>query len=98
MRYVAYHKDTTRYLCRHPNTKTNKEAFESQGAAKAAITREARRGAINAADFLVANNVDFYNNIEKKEIVRNLMSGKDVEQRVNTPLCCDPSSETYWSM
>lgn len=29
--------------------------------------------------------------------VRNLLSGKEVEIASNTPLCCDPSSETYWS-
>ena len=33
---------------------------------------------------------------EVKE-VNNLMSGKSVVIDVNTPLCCDPSSETYWS-
>jgi hypothetical protein len=32
------------------------------------------------------------------EIVQNLMSGKDVVQSINTPLCCNVSSETYWSM
>jgi hypothetical protein len=96
MRYVAYHKDTTRYLCNHPGVKTDKEAFESQGAAKAAITREAKRGAINAADFLVANNVEFFTSIEKTETVKNIMSGKDVEQRVNTPFTSSVASETYW--
>lgn len=30
--------------------------------------------------------------------VTNLMSGKKVEIPLDTPLCCDPSSETYWSM
>lgn len=30
--------------------------------------------------------------------VRNLMSGKEIEIPADTPLCCDPSSETYWSM
>lgn len=30
--------------------------------------------------------------------VRNLMSGVEIEIPVNTPRCCDPSSETYWSM
>jgi len=28
----------------------------------------------------------------------NLMSGKEYEESVNTPLCCSPASETYWSM
>lgn len=34
----------------------------------------------------------------KYKTVKNLMSGKDVQIAANTPLCCDPSSETYWSM
>jgi len=32
------------------------------------------------------------------KVVRSLMSGKEVVIRKDTPLCCDPSSETYWSM
>ena len=30
--------------------------------------------------------------------VVNLMSGRPVEIAYNTPGCCDPSTETYWSM
>lgn len=30
--------------------------------------------------------------------VKNLMSGVWIEIEEKTPLCCDPSSETYWSM
>ena len=30
--------------------------------------------------------------------VKNLMTGKEIEIPEDTPLCCDPSSETYWSM
>lgn len=32
------------------------------------------------------------------KIVKNLMTGQDIEIAADTPLCCDPSSETYWSM
>lgn len=31
-------------------------------------------------------------------LVRNLMTKRVVEIREDTPLACDPSSETYWSM
>ena len=34
----------------------------------------------------------------KTKMVQNRMSGKMVEIPYNTPLSCDPSSETYWSM
>ena len=32
------------------------------------------------------------------KIVKNLMTGEDVEIAHDTPRCCDPSSELYWSM
>lgn len=34
----------------------------------------------------------------KTRKVVNLMTGKEVEIDYDTPLACDPSSETYWSM
>ena len=30
--------------------------------------------------------------------VKNLMTGKEVEIASDTPWCCNPASETYWSM
>ena len=30
--------------------------------------------------------------------VKNLMTGKDVEIPADTPWCCNPASETFWSM
>jgi hypothetical protein len=35
---------------------------------------------------------------EKFKTVKNLMTGKDVVIESNTPWCCNPASETYWSM
>lgn len=35
---------------------------------------------------------------EELEVATNLITGLEFVQAVNTPLCCDPSSETYWSM
>lgn len=97
MAFRAYHKETTRYLAFHRGVKTNKECFETASAAKAAITREAKRGVIKAEDFGVLS-VEEFAKIEKTEKVKNLMTGSEVEQSVNTPHCCDVSSETYWSM
>lgn len=34
----------------------------------------------------------------KMKKVRNLMSGEEMEIPVDTPRCCDPSSELYWTM
>ena len=39
-----------------------------------------------------------YSNAKVTKTVKSLMSGQDVEIALDTPLCCDPSSETYWSM
>jgi hypothetical protein len=33
-----------------------------------------------------------------KITVKNLMTGKDVQIDRDTPWCCNPASETYWSM
>jgi len=30
--------------------------------------------------------------------VRNMMSGLELDIPVDTPRCCDPSSELYWTM
>lgn len=30
--------------------------------------------------------------------VKSLMTGKDVEIAYDTPYCCDPSKERYWTM
>ena len=34
----------------------------------------------------------------RTKIVKSLMTGKDIEILASTPLCCNPASETYWSM
>lgn len=34
----------------------------------------------------------------KNKIVKNLMTGQDVEIDADTPWSCNPASETYWSM
>ena len=33
-----------------------------------------------------------------KKTVTNLMSGKEIEIDADTPHCCNPATETYWSM
>lgn len=36
--------------------------------------------------------------ISNTKLVRNLMSNALVRIPIDTPRCCDPSSELYWSM
>ncbi len=35
---------------------------------------------------------------ERYMTVRSLMTGKEVQIEADTPWCCNPASESYWSM
>ena len=94
MAYVVYNKETTKTIRAKAY---GKEYYATEAAAKAFLTRMVKMG-YRKEDFAVAELGDFRDNIEKYETVTNLMSGKPVRQSVNTPLSCDVSSETYWSM
>jgi hypothetical protein len=102
MAYVIYNTETTKML-RTPSGGVGcyKDVYATAAAAKAALTRMSRpwrKNAVNASEYAIADLGTFRNKIEKKEMVRNLMSGELVEQSVNTPRCCDVSSELYWCM
>lgn len=90
MGYVVYNAETTRKL--------TDRTFRSEAAAKAARTRAAKAGEIDATDYAVAESGDFHDNIEKFVTRTNLLSGKEYQERVNTPIYCSPASESYWSM
>ena len=93
MSFVIYDKDTT---CWAPITNYS---FQTERAAKGALTKALNKGLLQDREqYRIADYSDFINNIEKTVVVKNLMSGKDVKQSANTPRCCDPSSELYWSM
>lgn len=93
--YVIYNKETTSTVRARAY---GKEYYASEAAAKAGLTRLAKQGKIVADQHAVAELGYFRDNIEKYETVTNLMTGEKVRQSVNTPLSCDPSSETFWSM
>jgi hypothetical protein len=97
MLYVAFHKESTKILRVIRQGCWNGAVYLQKGACTAAINREAADGKIKAEDYAVLP-YDEFSKIEKTEVVTNMMSGKPVVQSVNTPNCCDVSSETYWSM
>ena len=81
---------------------------KTPAAAKAWITRKQKEFLKNPGlyvsndgplfDWGYADAEYFHRAIEKTETKRNLITGKEFTQSVNTPRCCDPSTETYWSM
>jgi len=94
MTYVIYNKETTRMFhvpTRH--ARCYKETWKSLGAAKAALTR----CKLDPEVWLIAEIMDFRENIELRETRHNLLSGKAFEVAVNSPYSTCPSSETYHS-
>lgn len=91
MAHVIYNKETTRKL--------NSNYYATRAAAKAALTRAAKAdNTLIKADYDIAENSMFVNFIEKMVTRTNMMSGKEYQERANTPISCSPASETYWSM
>jgi hypothetical protein len=87
MIYVIYHIDTTLSM-KHMNT------FES-GAKRSVTCMNRNAGSIQYA---YASLEDYETKVVTTKKVKSLMTGEEIEIPSNTPLSCDPSSETYWSM
>lgn len=92
MSFVVYHTDSTILLER-----TNK-TYATKGAAKAALTRYSKQISINVEEYSITDAVNFYTNVEKKVTRKNLMSGLEYQEPVNTPNYMSPACESYWSM
>lgn len=85
MSFVVYHKASTVIL----------KEFDLESSAKRSATCMNR----NAGDvkYTYADRETYENRTVYRKKVKNLMTGKEVEIDSNTPFCCDPSSETFWS-
>lgn len=70
-------------------------AYKTFGSARATRTR-----LCNKAGYTVdqLNIIDTKHYKPKMVTRKNLMTGKTFEEDVNTPNCCSPASETFWSM
>lgn len=78
-------------------TRTNgMVTYETEAAARAGRTRLLATGRF--PDGLEVMGFEAYHRQVPSMKVRNLMTGKEIEIAADTPLCCDPSSERYWSM
>ena len=94
MSYVIYNLESSKIVAA---TRWGRSWYETQSAARAAVTRAVKKGLLLSEQVGIASAADYFAEIEQTEIVINLMSGLPVVQSVNTPIGCDPSSETYWS-
>ena len=95
--FVLFEVVTTKIVRVFRNGYWQDAKFATESAAKAGATRLAKAGKFKLEDHCIMSMEEF-RKIEKTEVVYNLMTGEPVTQSVNTPLCCDVSSETYWSL
>ncbi len=100
--WYVYDKDTSKIV----------KSYKTRAAAQAAITRAHKQylktnlyvPGSNAAEddplfmWAYADAQYYHLMIEQRVTKRNLMTGQEFTQSVNTPRSCDPSSELYWSM
>ena len=78
------------------------DEYETERAAKAALTREKRiRPNHDLSKLAIADKGEFHKNIEKTRIVYSIMDRnheRPIVESVNTPGYCSPSCESYWTM
>ena len=88
MHYIVFHT---------ANPHADKRYFKSAAGAKRSATCSNRNAGKNVYRvleetlFLLAYPVGM-------KTVKNLMTGNDIQIPEDTPYCCDPSTERYWSM
>ena len=70
-------------------------SYKTRGAAQATRTRLCRKAGWSAGDLSIVDTKDYKPRMVTR---KNLMSGAEFQEDVNTPYFCSPSSETYWSM
>jgi len=70
-------------------------SYKTFSAAQATRTRLCRKAGWTAGDLSIVH-TQYYT--PKMVTRKNLMSGIEYQEDVNTPLCCSPASETFWSM
>ena len=101
--YLIYDKKTSRILSKESKSWQH-AAYKTMSAAQAALTRMQKKFAQrNAAQgpmytAAIAEADYYYKNIEKFVTRKNMMTGKEYTESINTPNYMSPSSESYWSM
>lgn len=90
--FVVVAKGTGLIVTDGPN---KSRAYKTMGAAQATATRLCRKAGWSVDELKIIPRAEYR---APKITVKNLMSGKPVEIDADTPWCCNPASETFWSM
>jgi hypothetical protein len=69
--------------------------YKTFAAARATRTRLCNKAGWSAGELSIVDTKTYKPNMVTR---KNLMSGIEYQEDVNTPLCCSPASETFWSM
>lgn len=70
-------------------------AYKTFGSARATRTRLCNKAGYTVEQLSIIATTHY----KPRMVTRtNLMTGKTFEEDVNTPNCCSPASETFWSM
>ena len=104
--YLIYDQQSTRILSREGKRYYQEAVYKTYAAAQAALTRMQKKYAQRNADAAqgplftaaIAEAEYYKKNIEKFVKRKNMMSGKEYTESVNTPNYMSPASEAYWSM
>lgn len=86
MTFVVYHRKSTQLV----------KVFNLESAAKRSKTCMNRNA--GSDEYAYSFEDIYYKDVVKTKKVKNLMTGEEIKIPSNTPHCCDPSTETYWSM
>jgi hypothetical protein len=86
MSFVVYHRKSTQMI----------KMFNLESAAKRSKTCMNRNAGSDEYAYTLED--IYYKEVVTTKKVKNLMTGQEIEIASNTPRCCDPSSETYWTM
>lgn len=87
--YIVFNLETKQRY--NPTTRP----IETEKGAKTIMTKLTKKTGQSHTYF---TREEWINRPVEMKTVRSLMTGVEVEIPVDTPWCCNPASETYWSM